>query len=67
MKDILLSLLLGFAFISFTGCSGSESDATAKKNKCQTGLCGGGKCAHGEKNEIKKAGTKESDKSPKSK
>ena len=67
MKNILLSLLLGFALMSLTGCSGSESDATTKTKKCQSGLCGGGKCDHGKKAEIKKAETPKSDKSAESK
>ena len=66
MKNILLSLLLGFALISLTGC-GSENDTSTRKNKCQSGLCGGGKCDHGKKSDIKKAETPESDKSSQSK
>ena len=67
MKNILLSLLLGFALISLTACSGSENDTSTRKNKCQSGLCGGGKCTHGKKAEIKKAEIPESDKSAESK
>ena len=72
MKNILLSLLLGFALISLTACSGSENDTSTRKYKCQSGLCGGGKCDHGKKSEIKKAEIKkaetpESDKSAESK
>ena len=67
MKNILLSLLLGLALISLTGCSRSESDAKTERKKCQSGLCGGGKCTHGKKAEIKKAETPESDKSAESK
>jgi len=53
--------------MSLTGCNGSESGTTTKTKKCQSGLCGGGKCDHGEKAEIKKAETPESDKSAESK
>ncbi|WP_415406834.1 hypothetical protein ACLHDG_13890 [Sulfurovum sp. CS9] len=67
MKNILLSLLLGFALMSLIGCTGSENDTSTRKNKCQSGLCGGGKCDHGEKAEIKKAKTPKSDKSAESK
>jgi hypothetical protein len=66
MKNILLGLLLGFALISLTGC-GSENDTTTKTKKCQSGLCGGGKCDHGEKADIKKAKIPKSDKSAESK
>ena len=67
MKNILLSLLLGFALMSLTGCTGSENDTSTRKNKCQSGLCGGGKCDHGKKSESKKSETPESDKSTESK
>ncbi len=67
MKNILLSLLLGFALISLTACTGSENDSSTRKNKCQSGLCGGGKCDHGKKSESKKSETPESDKSTESK
>jgi hypothetical protein len=46
--------------MSLTGCTGSENDTSTRKNKCQSGLCGGGKCDHGEKAEIKKAKTPKS-------
>ena len=67
MKNILLSLLLGFALMALSGCTGSENDTSTKKSKCQSGLCGGGKCYHGKKSDIKKAETPESDKSSQSK
>ncbi|OQX75640.1 MAG: hypothetical protein B6D54_05460 [Epsilonproteobacteria bacterium 4484_65] len=67
MKNILLSLLLGFALMALSGCTGSENDTSTKKSKCQSGLCGGGKCDHGKKSDIKKAETPESDKSSQSK
>jgi len=63
MKNILLGLLLGFALMTLSGCSGSENDSSTRKNKCQSGLCGGGKCDHGKKADIKKADTPKSDKS----
>jgi len=65
MKNILLGLLLGFALMPLTACTGSENDTSTRKNKCQSGLCGGGKCDHGKKSEIKKADIKKS-KTPKS-
>ena len=64
MKNILLSLLLGFTLMSLTGC-GSENNTSTRKNKCQSGLCGGGKCDHGKKDEIKKSDIKKA-KTPKS-
>jgi len=67
MKNILLSLLLGFALMTLAGCTGSENDSSTKKSKCQSGLCGGGKCDHGKKSDIKKAKTPKSDKSAQSK
>ena len=67
MKNILLSLLLGFALMALSGCTGSENDTSTKKSKYQSGLCGGGKCDHGKKSEIKKAKTPKSDRSIESK
>ena len=67
MKNILLSLLLGFALMTLSGCTGSENDTSTKKSKCQSGLCGGGKCDHGKKADIKKTETPKSDKSAQSK
>ena len=65
MKNILLSLLLGFALMTLSGCTGSENDTSTKKSKCQSGLCGGGKCDHGKKSDIKKADIKKAE-TPKS-
>lgn len=43
MRPLFLSLMLGLAMFSFSGC-GEEKKAQTPAMKCEPGKCGEGKC-----------------------
>jgi len=54
MKNILFSIILGFAFISLSGCTQYDKDTPKETKKCQAGKCGEGKCGNSTKDDTKK-------------